>query len=362
MAEENEHGLLPTVTDSGWRKLVTPLRSDISVRYVEKIHSALKVGLYDAAVTYTWDLVEEDLRLKVEAYGIDIFQSVEDNILYRESGETLQERWRDISSTKLLSGCFKLNIINRSAFRHLNFLLSVRHHESAAHPVDEEDEVDFDTAIFSIKDSIKFVLSKEPPQPGLNLRSFADNIKNRDISEDIDEVNAHITHLSTQHCNTALGMLISIYLGGSSVVKSNIQLIIKTIWDKASHSAKIKVGQKYAKFSAEGDKDSKSELFSLLSLVNGIVFIPDNLRAILFNKASKQLISIHFDWHNFVKEGIAARQLSELGVACPDDSLKILSEAIVISYIGNFYGESRYAQPYLRELLNNFTLRHWRAI
>jgi len=345
-----------------WEDLISPIRRGLSLSYISKIERAIDAGLYDAAINYAWDLLVNDLRLKVEAYGVDIFISVEDGIKHHETGSTLQERWRDVQDYKLLSGCLKLNLISRTAFRHLSFWLSVRNHESAAHPIDEEEELDRATAISCLRDAVRFVLSRELPEPGFNLKSLADNLKARDLSSEVEVIEEQLKHLSSEQCNSALGMMVSLFIGGTTQIKKNVSLFIKQIWQNASNEAKRKIGEKYARFSSEGETDKKSEVFGLLSLVDGIGLIPPGLRKILFSKAARELIAAHFGWENYNEEIAPARQLAELGVDCPDDALDEFIVAYLVSYMGNYYGVSRGAQPYLEELKSRFSLRHWKGI
>lgn len=345
-----------------WGDAIAPIRKELSFTYLDKAKRALEAGLYDAAVNYIWDLVVNDLRLKVEAYGVEILLSVEDGLKYHDGGETLQERWRDIADYRLLSGCHRLNLVSRTAFRHLSFWLSVRNHESAAHPVDEEEEVDLNTAMSLIRDAARFVLSRERPTAGFNLKTVAENLKSRDLTDDTEEIREQLKQLTQAQCDSALGMMVSLFVGGTPQTKKNILLLIVDIWSRASVEAQRKVGDKYAKLSAEGETDAKAEVFSLLTTVDGIGLIPENLRGAMFRKASKDLIEAHFGWENFKNEIAPARQLAELGVDCPDAALPLFSAAFLVSYTGNFYGPSIASQPYLASLQKRFNNRHWKGV
>lgn len=353
---------LPVQRDDLWGEIISLVRKQVSRKYLEKIKISLNAGLYDASINYIWDLVINDLRLKVEAYGVDIFISIEDSINYHELGGSLQDRWRDIPDHRLLSGCLKLNLISRTAFRHLSFWLSVRNHESAAHPIDEEEDVEQDTAIQCLCDAVRFVLSRHMPEPGLNLRVLRDNLKKRNLTNDREEIIQGLNSLSTEQCDSLLGMFVSIFIDGTPIAKKNILELAPYIWNKTTDNAKQRVGEKYAKYSAEGNKDKKFEIFSFLTIVDGIKYIPNQLRSILFKKSAQELIDAHFGWHNFYNELNPARQMAELGVDCPDDVLYIFMTAFLLSYVGNHYNVSQEAQPYLESLLKRFTLRHYVAL
>lgn len=348
-----------TVSDEAWTAAIAPIRRQLSDTYLCKAKRALDAGLNDAAVNYVWDLLVNDLRLKVEAYGVDLFLSVEDGLRYHDSGNTLQERWRDVPDYRLLSGCHSLNLISRTAFRHLSFWLSVRNHESAAHPVDEEEELDLDTAMSLVRDAARFVLSRECPSPGFNLKVMAENLKSRDLTGETDLLREQVGHLTPGQCDSALGMMVSLFVGGTPQTKKNIQELVPAVWARASADARRKVGEKYARYSAEGSVDSRAEVFSLLTTVDGVAFIPQSLRRAMFTRAAKDLIDAHFGWENFMNEVAPARQLAEMGIDCPDDVLPVFCTAFVVSYMGNRYGESRAAQPYLESLKGRFSNRHW---
>ncbi len=345
-----------------WDDAIAPIRRQVSRTYLEKTKKALEAGLFDAGVNYTWDLVVNDLRLKVEAYGIDIFLSVEDGLTYHATGATLQDRWREIGDHRLLAGCLKLNLISRTAYRHLSFWLSVRNHESAAHPIDEEEELDLHTAVACVRDAARFVLCQDLPMPGFNLKNLADNLKTRDLSRDAAEIHEQVKNLTSGQCDSAVGMMVSLFVGGTPMTKSNVLLLIKPVWQRASDEVKRKAGEKYAKLSAEGESSAKAEVFAILTVVDGVGNIPTSLRRAMFQKASKDLIDAHFNWDNFANEIPPARQLAELGVDCPDDALDVFCAAFLVSFVGNFYGPSIGAQAHLQSLKQRFTLRHWTGI
>lgn len=347
------------VVDEAWATAIAPTRREVSRTYLEKAKRAIDAGLFDAAVNYVWDLVVSDLRQKVEAYGVDIFLSVEDGIKYHESGDTLQDRWRDVADYRLLSGCLKLSLISRTAFRHLSFWLSVRNHESAAHPVDEEEELDLRTTLSLVGDAVRFVLARERPAPGFNLRAMAESIKTKDLSGDLDELLVQLRGLNPSQSDSALGMMVTLFVGGSTQAKANVGRLLMAVWEQATEDAKRRVGDKYAKLSAEGASEEKAEVFSLLSMTGGVGYIPEGLRRAMFSRASRDLLDAHFGWDNFQGEIAPARQLAELGPECPDAVLPQFCRAWLVSYMGNYYGESRGAQPYLSKLRDRFTNRHW---
>ena len=347
---------------STWAKLVAPVRSGIPPKYLEKTKVAFESGLLDAGINYIWDLVVNDLRRKIEAYGADIFVSVEDGVKWHSEGDSIIDRWRDVTDYKLLSGCRKLNIISRTAYRHLLFMLNVRNHESAAHPVEEEEEVDGGTAYYFVWDAVRFVLSVELPEPGFHIGSLAQNLKDKDLSGEKEEITDQLTRLTKEQSDSVLGLMVSIFLENRTISMQNVLLLIQVIWDNSSEDAKRRVGEKYARFSAEGESDLKRSLFSLLTHVGGIKFIPQNLRAALFLKASKTLIQAHFEFENFAGEEAPARQLAELGVDCPDSVLFEFCSAYLLSYMGNYYGNSWVAEPYLLGLKDGFNQRHWTGL
>jgi len=291
-----------------WDAAITPVRHEVPRRYLTKAKRALDAGLSDAAITYVWDLVVNDLRGKVEAHGIDIFLSVEDGLKYR-AGDSLADRWRDISDYRLLSGCKRLGLISRTGFRHLSFALSVRNHESAAHPVDEEEDLDRTTVVMVVTDAVRFVLSQDKPARGFNLQALAENLKAQDLTDDLDDVKAQIEHLTQEQCDSAVGMLTALFVGGSPHAKGNVLALMPTLWSRASKQSRARIGEKYARFATDGDTEAKAEIFSLLTVVDGVQEIPSSLRRALFRKASQALTDAHFDWENFAGEVAPARQL-----------------------------------------------------
>jgi hypothetical protein len=343
--------------------ILAPIRPGLEQRYFIKARKAMDAGLYDAAFNYFWDLTINDLRQKVEKYGIEIFIAVGDKVKYHPRGSTLQDRWKDVTDSKLLEGCSNLEILSRTAYRHLVFMLQVRNHESAAHPVNVEAELDRETALFLMRDAVKFVLAHENPEPGFNIRDLADNLKKQDFSTvEIEAINQKIQGLNTQQADTAQGMIIALYLEEDESVRKNIESIIEALWSISSDEAKTKLANKFDRSLAEANIEERDLIFRLLVKVVGIRFLHSNTRKLLFEAASSKLIEVHFETDNYYKEPAPARQLADLGVCCPDEALGKFSAAFLLCYNGNRWGVSEAAQMYLARLKKGFSNKHFKAL
>lgn len=338
-------------------------RPGLPTAYVDKIGKAIEAGLLDAATNYLWNLVVQDLREKVESYGTDLFLSVEDGLKYHSERDSVVDRWSDIPDNRLLSGCRKLNILTSMGYRHMLHFASLRNHESAAHPVEEESEVDIHNLCALLSDARRFVLARRTPEPGFDIKGLSTLMESKEFEAVFVEYQSQLVGLPQIHADAALGLIVQKYHGASAEISKNTRIVLPVIWGKASEKARQRVGEKYLKYLVSAELDKRNDIMHLLIMVDGVGSIAIGPREALYRDAASKLIEAHGGWDNFEKEVLPASNLADFGSqSCPTSVLGIFVEAIALSWIGNCYGESRASQPFLRKLVSQFATVHWEAL
>jgi hypothetical protein len=103
------------------------------------------------------------------------------------------------------------------------------------------------------------------------------------------------------------------------------------------------------------EKDAANEALEFLKTVNGVEFIPESFKEIIFKKHAQALIDAHNGWDNFHHEPGYARDLASLGPNVPLSAMYTYVKATLLSFVGNGYGIANSAQKYNTEMISNLS-------
>ena len=84
----------------------------------------------------------------------------------------------------------------------------------------------------------------------------------------------------------------------------------------------------------------------------------------LITSASRNLLRVHNDWHNFYNEPPFAERLQQVttGLAVPESAQDVFVEGVVTAGVGNIYGVSNAALPSYRAMVRSFSPREIRIM
>lgn len=344
---------------SGWENVKLAIRPDCRNEIIlEKARIAIEVGLNDAAINYIWNLATYDLQRKVIAYGIDYFADA-----INWDGKTLRtiEDLREIKDYQLISGAFSLGIISSEAHFFLEQCREIRNNFSTAHfPLGNLDK--FETFNF-IKNCIKYVLTFDLPAPGLQIKDLISNLSAEKLNNR-DEIITIIEHQSPKIHGPILHNLFSNFIKQdcNPNLKYNIKLIAPYLWKLVSDEIKSNIAAKFSSLRDIKGQDAANEALAFLKLVEGIEYIPESFKEIIFKKHAQLFIDAHYEWNNFYNEPKYAKDLLSLGKDVPLSAIYTYIKAIMLSFIGNTYGISTDAQSYNKTMISNLSQTGIRTI
>jgi len=336
----------------GWENVLLAIRPEYrSETSLVKTKTAIEVGLNDAAINYVWNLAMYDIQKKIVAYGIEYFSSA-----INWDGKPLNtlDDLREVKDYQLITGAFGLGIIPNEAHFFLQQSREIRNNFSSAHfPMGELDK--FETFNF-IKNCIKYVLTFDLPVRGLQIKELIENLTIERL-DSIDEINAIISSQSEKIYGPIIHNLFSNFIKQDCDpnLKYNIKQISPNLWDLISDDIKSSIASKFASLRDIKGKDGANEALEFLKIVDGIDYIPDTFKEIIFKKHSQALLDAHFGWDNFYHETGYARELASLGKNVPISSIYTYVKAVLFSYLGNSYGSSGGADEYTSKMILDFS-------
>ncbi len=336
----------------GWENVKLAIRPEYRLETsLEKTRIAIESGLNDAAINYVWNLAMYDVQKKIVAYGIEYFSSA-----INWDGKPLHslEDLREVKDYQLITGAFGLGIIANEAHFFLQQCREIRNNFSTAHfPMGEIDK--FETYNF-IKNCIKYVLTFDMPARGLQIRDLIENLTLERL-ESIEEINAIIESQSEKIHGPIIHNLFSNFIKQDCDpnLKFNIRQIAPNLWDLVSGDIRSSIATKFSSLRDIKGKDAANEALEFLKLVNGVEYIPESFKEIIFKKHSQALMDAHYGWDNFHFETGYSRELASLGQNVPLSSMYTYVKAITVSFLGNSYGISSGAQQYNVQMISDLS-------
>jgi hypothetical protein len=325
------------------------IRIECQGDWIDKSVQVWNAGAYDSAYLYFWNRAMADLRTKVIAYGLEHLETI--------VGKTIKDE-RDLinylDDKALIDSCFELGIIPEQAWFFLNQAREVRNHYSLAHQFDAD--IDPIEAVNIIKNCIKYVLAYQVPVPGINLKDVIRKLQTEDIRNNVAEYEATYKEQATKIVNITLNRLFDDLMeeDSNTVYIHNILILGKILWKLSDDTVKKRIGQRVAKIRIEGEPVKIKKSMKFISIVDGMLYVPESMRAAMFNSYSDKLYETCEEPNNFYREEEPAKELHSLGKHIPSESIYSYTAATTLSFIGNQYGYSWSAGDYVKEMIDSW--------
>lgn len=343
----------------GWENVKLAIRPECRNDVcLDKAKVALQVNLNDSAINYIWNLTIFDLHQKIVKYGIDYFASA-----INWDGKPLKrvEDLQEVKDYQVIDGAYALGIIPDEAQFFLQQCRGIRNNFSTAHyPMGELDR--YETMNF-IKNCIKYVLTYDLPVPGVQIKDLIARLSAETLNKG-EEISLILENQSKKIQGPILHSLFSSFIKQdcNACLKYNIKLLAPKLWNCVDDDVKSSIASKFTSLKDIKGQDEANEALAFLKLVDGVSYIPQGYLDVIFSKHARLLIDAHFAANNFYTEPSYAKDLASLGYEVPISAVNTYVKAVVLSFVGNYYGISNNAQSYNREMLLNLSQTGIRAL
>lgn len=306
-------------------------------------------GFHDHALLELWNAAVHNLRRRVEAYGVDLFASVvkdeSGRKKYQPDGETIQERWFGVDDFVLIQGATRLGLLSKKAGKVVETINWMRSHASAAHGADEE---------VTAEDVISFALSlqknlfeQQLPDPGHSVGALFEPVKTTALgTEQLGMLVGQVKSLKPGDLRTCFGFLMDVFCKGTEPALSNARALLPTTWERAGEDLRKIAGVRYQGYELTPasddslDKGARQRLLEFLVSVQGVHYIPDGVRAVLYRRAATKLALAKNTTYGWSDEDVAAQNLAQLGTLVPSIAFDEVYQEILAVWCGNHWGRS----------------------
>ncbi|ADN37242.1 conserved hypothetical protein [Methanolacinia petrolearia DSM 11571] len=326
--------------------------------YISKFIASCGVGLFDSALNYLWNETIVNLRNKVALFDLDYFY---DSILSNSKKRHEFKSDKDLEKLddwELIKGCRDTGIITDIGYKHLDYIRDMRNFASAAHP--NHTRITGLQLLGWLETCIIEVLAKEPEGPVLEIKKLLANVRNHKLTKsDAEAIKINIKRMPQDLNHSLLRALFGMYVDDSQdiAVRKNVELIVKDVWNYSDKETKNSIAYKYAVFSANAELSKKELAKKFLSIVDGLGYISEDLKAIEIGEICEDLIRSHYGYNNFYTEEPHAKQLIKYVLPSGDIPSIIrypYVKSLIICRLGNIYGVSHSALPYYNQMIELF--------
>lgn len=304
---------------------------------------------YDHSLLDVWNAAISNLRRRVEAYGIDLFESVVKDEpgrkKYNSEGETLSERWAGVDDLTLIAGSTNLGLLNKKAGKSLEMINWMRNHASPAHNSDHK--VEKEDVIGLVLILQKNLFEAGLPDPGHSVSGLFEPIKSSKLGdEEAELLTDQIKALKAADIKVAFGFMLDLLCKGEEPSVDNVWELFPVVWERANEDIRKTAGLRYHGYKLNPESDESEDqggavrILDFLTEVSGIKYIPDGARASIYRRGAKKLAEAKDTSYGWADEQKAARTLKQFGPHVPNIAFEEVYQEIIAVWCGNYWGRS----------------------
>lgn len=331
------------------------------IEVITKASELLELGFPEYSLIGIWNAAVHNIRRRVEGYSIEMFLSStkeeSGRKKYNHDGDSISDRWNGVDDLVLINGATKLGILNKKAGKSLEMINWMRNHASPAH--DNDENVQREDVIGLVLILQRNLFQSEMPDPGHSPSGLFAPIKEKVLDHDqIELLKAQVESFNNRDIRTIFGFMLDILCNGQEPSYTNIFELFPVCWSKATEELKQNVGSRYhsimidIKADDSVDKGAKTRLVEFLIGVEGIKYIPDAARAVLYKRLTKDLAKAKDSAYGWNLEDSASKGLAQLGAHVPSIAFEEVYQEILSSWCGNYWGRSE-THIILSEFINS---------
>jgi len=319
------------------------------VAFLERARKLLDVGFPDHALLDIWNAAVYNLRKRVELYSMEIFLSaVKDTAgrkRYNIKGDTVEDRWEGVDDAVLIEGSSMIGILSGKAGKALEMINWMRNHASPAHSSHEPVSVaDVLGLVIILQENL---FSNSLPEAGHSPSTLLDPIKSTPLDfEKLSIIIDQINSFNQRDIRIVFGFLLDNICNGIEPAYNNSWHLFDTVWIKATEDNRTMTGARYQKYLIDpnydnsSDKQAKVRLLELLIKVQGIKYIPEAGRALIYRTTVSKLAAAKNSSYGWKAEELAANSLAQFGPIVPPIAFEEIYQEILSVWCGNYWGRS----------------------
>ena len=314
---------------------LTSVRDDIQDSpYIQEALRVLPAGGYRSAIGSFWNAVVDDLRNKVMARSLSLFNKT---VTQKREIRTYEDFQNWVNDDDLIEGAYKIGVIGWEASKILKHAKETRHIFDG-HPRSSEPSIL--KVLAMMDDCIKYVLNVPYPATIIDIDEYMSILGDSNFDRSPVAVENAISELPEIYKEELVNRLFTAYVhvNAPSTLRSNIEFVVPILWKVLPKNVKVQLVRRVDQEIPKGNVQSTAQAFALVRLVAGSSYLSAVARKYIIQPLVEQLKNSLDKWK---LEDEAAAALAPYATVIPDDLLDDYVTGLVLTYVGTM-GQSAY--------------------
>lgn len=342
-----------SITSTPQNKIVEVSQSDFSLLFERCLNSVrpdlrdnpyileglkvLPVKGYRSAIGSFWNAVVDDLRNKVVARSLKLFNKSINT--HREI--KIYEDFQDyVNDDQLIDGAYAIGVIGWEASKILKHAKETRHIFDG-HPRSSEPSVI--KVLAMMDDCVRYVLNADYPPPIIDIDEYITMLGSQQFDRNTIAVENALGALPEIYKAELVNRLFDSYVhaGSTTILRSNIEFVVPTLWQILPKDIKIQIVRHVDREIPKGDMASTEQAFAFVHVVSATAYLSTVARKYKIVPLVRELKDNLDKWK---EENRIVKELAPYASIIPHEVFTDYVQAIVHTYIGYLGVSLRYSR------------------
>jgi len=322
-----------------FERCLSSVRPDLQDNpYIVEGLRVLPVRGYRSAIGSFWNAVVDDLRNKVIARSLKLFNKSVPS-LQREIKK--YEDFQDfVNDDQLIEGAYAIGVIGWEASRVLKHAKETRHIFDG-HPRSSEPSVI--KVLAMMDDCVRYVLNADYPPPIVDIDEYMTMLGTQQFDRNEVAVENALGSLPEIYKADLINRLFAAYVHTSSttILRSNIEFVIPILWQVLPKEVKLQIVRHVDREIPKGDAASTEQAFAFVRVVQATAYLSPVARKYKITPLVRGLKENLDKWK---EENTIVDELAPYASLIPHEILADYVSAIVHTYVGSMGHSFQYSR------------------
>ncbi|PTX92747.1 hypothetical protein DB354_13335 [Opitutus sp. ER46] len=318
-----EHDFAPL-----FERCLNSVRADLrDSPYIIEGLKVLPVGGYRSAIGSFWNAVVDDLRNKIMARSLKLFNK---SVKLSREIKSYEDFQNYVNDDDLIEGAYQIGVIGWEASKMLKHAKETRHIFSG-HPKSSDPSVL--KVLAMMDDCVKYVLNAEYPAPIIDIDDYLAILGGATFDRNAIAVENALGTLPEVYKTELINRLFTAYThpGATTVLTSNIEFVAPVLWQVLPKEVKIQVVRRVDQEIPKGNVASTEQAFAFVNVVGAMAYLTPVARKYKIKPLVEKLAANMDQW---TIENETVDALYPYASIIPQDLLSDYVSAIVHTYVG----------------------------
>jgi hypothetical protein len=296
--------------------------------YIAETLRVLPVGGYRSAIGSLWNAVVDDLRNKIMARSLALFNKAAGVGRDVRSYEDFQNF---VNDDQLIDGAYKIGVIGWEASKVLRHAKETRHIFDG-HPRSREPSIV--KVLAMMDDCVRYVLAEPYPAPIIDIDDYIAILGEQKFDRNPLAVENALGELPELYKEQLVNRLFSAYVheGAPTILRSNIEFVLPILWQVLPKEVKVQIVRRIDQLIPQGDVATTDQGFAFVRLVDGTPYLSPTARKYKIQPLVQRLKENLDTWRI---ENEVVGELAPYASVIPVEITPAYVSAIVHTYVGH---------------------------